>query len=65
MPKQALSLMDVLAPPVNRWLVEISRNKAELPAGVHIVRFGEGDDDLAEDGEDVGAKAEPRTTATA
>lgn len=33
------SLMDVLAPPGNRWLVELSRRKGELPPGVTVVRF--------------------------
>ena len=52
MTQKALSLMDVLAPPGNRWLVEISRRKTDLPPGVHIVRFGDGDDDSLEDGGD-------------
>ena len=52
MTQKALSLMDVLAPPGNRWLVEISRRKTDLPPGVHIVRFGDADDDSLEDGGD-------------
>jgi hypothetical protein len=57
MNQQAVSLIDVLTPPGNRWLKELSRRKRELPAGVRIVRFGEGDDDAAENDEGAGAKA--------
>lgn len=49
MNQRAMSLMDVLAPPGNTWLKELSRRKSDLPAGVHIVRFNDADDDLAED----------------
>lgn len=42
---QGMSLLDVLAPPGNRWLMELSRRKAELPPGVRIVRFDNGDDE--------------------
>jgi hypothetical protein len=45
MTQRAMSLMDVLAPPGNDWLKELSRRRSELPKGVHIVRFGEGDED--------------------
>jgi len=45
MTRRAMSLMDVLAPPGNDWLKEISRRRTELPKGVHIVRFGENDDE--------------------
>ncbi len=45
MTRRAMSLMDVLAPPGNDWLKEISRRGSELPKGVHVVRFGEGDED--------------------
>ena len=38
MTQRAMSLMDVLAPPGNDWLRELSRRKSDLPAGVHIVR---------------------------
>ena len=36
MTQRTLSLMDVLAPPGNQWLAELSRRKADLPAGVQI-----------------------------
>jgi hypothetical protein len=40
-------LIDILVPPGNRWLAELSRCR-DLPAGVRIVRFGN-DEDLAEE----------------
>jgi hypothetical protein len=49
MNQRTMSLMDVLTPPGNDWLRELSRRKSDLPAGVHIVRFNDADDDLAED----------------
>ncbi len=49
MNQRAMSLMDVLTPPGNSWLRELSRRKSDLPAGVHIVRFNDADDELAED----------------
>lgn len=60
MTQRSVSLMDVLAPPGNHWLRDLSLRKEGLPAGVHIVRFGDVDDDRDEDGENaVGAhKAE-------
>lgn len=51
MTRRAMSLMDVLAPPGNDWLKELSRRRSELPAGVHIVRFGTDDDDSVADEE--------------
>ena len=60
MTRRAMSLMDVLVPPGNDWLKEISRRKTDLPAGVHIVRFGDGDDESATDDESAGAKAKRR-----
>lgn len=65
MTQRTLSLMDVLAPPGNRWLEELSRRKADLPAGVQIVRFGDADDELGEDveGEDAVAKARKAVAA--
>jgi len=51
MTQPAASLMDVLAPPENHWLKELFRRKAELPAGVSVVRFSGAEDDPAEDGE--------------
>lgn len=56
MTHRAMSLMDVLVPPGNDWLKGLSRRKTDLPAGVHIVRFGEDDDDLADDGASAGMK---------
>lgn len=49
MTQQAASLIEILSPPGNRWLMEISRRKSDLPEGVRIVRFNEGDDDLLEE----------------
>ncbi|MFA4968281.1 MAG: hypothetical protein WC540_01510 [Sulfuritalea sp.] len=60
MTRRAMSLMDVLVPPGNDWLKEISRRKTDLPPGVHIVRFGDGDDESAIDDESTGAKARRR-----
>jgi hypothetical protein len=45
MAQQSMSLIDVLRPPVNRWLIELARSKSALPAGVRVVRFGNGDDE--------------------
>lgn len=59
MNQQAVSLMDVLAPPGNHWLKELSHRKTDLPPGVHIVRFSEGDDELAEDGDAAVTPARP------
>ena len=58
MTRRAMSLMDVLAPPGNDWLRELSRRKTDLPAGVQIVRFSAADDDQADD--DEGAAATTR-----
>ena len=57
MTQRAMSRLDVLAPPGNDWLKEISRRRTDLPVGVKIVRFGDGEDELAEDGEGSGAKS--------
>lgn len=65
MTRRAMSLMDVLAPPGNDWLRELSRRKADLPAGVHIVRFSDADDEAADDAEKVGGKAKRRTEMAA
>lgn len=56
MNQQAMSLMDVLAPPGNRWLMELSRRKSDLPPGVQIVRFNDVEDDPDEDGAGAGTK---------
>jgi len=45
MTQHSMSLIDVLAPPANQWLKELSKRKTNLPAGVRIVRFGDEDDD--------------------
>jgi hypothetical protein len=60
MTRRAMSLMDVLVPPGNEWLKELSRRKTDLPPGVHIVRFGDGEDESAMDDESAGAKARRR-----
>lgn len=54
MNRRAMSLMDVLAPPGNDWLRELSRRHYDLPAGVRIVRFGDVDDDPLLDDEGTG-----------
>ncbi len=60
MNQRAMSLMDVLMPPGNDWLRELSRRKSDLPAGVHIVRFSDADDEATEDSYAVGEKARRR-----
>lgn len=65
MTQRAMSLMDVLAPPGNDWLRELSRRKSDLPAGVHIVRFSDADDEPTEDSEAAGEKSKRREKATA
>jgi hypothetical protein len=65
MTQRSLSLMDVLMPPGNDWLAELSRRKTDLPPGVHIVRFGDGDDDLAEEDANGDAKAGRRNRLAA
>ncbi len=45
MNQHTISLIDVITPPENRWLKELSRRKADLPIGVRVVRFSDGDDD--------------------
>ena len=64
MTPQAMSLMDVLAPPGNRWLMELSRRKADLPPGVQIVRFNDAEDDPDEGGAGAGTKPGRRKTAS-
>jgi len=56
MDQHTISLIDILTPPANRWLKGLSRRKENLPVGVRVVRFSDGDDD------DVAA---PRRTASA
>jgi hypothetical protein len=64
MSHRAMSLLDVLAPPGNDWLKEISRRRTNLPAGVHIVRFGDGDDDLVvEDDRAAATRRQPQKAA--
>ena len=65
MTRRAMSLMDVLAPPGNDWLRELSRRKTDLPAGVQIVRFSDTDEDQGEDAEAVGTATRHRKHATA
>jgi hypothetical protein len=64
MTRRAMSLMDVLAPPGNDWLKELSRRRSELPKGVHIVRFGEGDEDPVLE-EDHGSSKQRQTAKAA
>jgi len=60
MTRRSMSLMDVLAPPGNKWLKELARRKNDLPPGVHVVRFSDGDDESAADEENSGAKSRQR-----
>jgi len=60
MTRRSMSLMDVLAPPGNKWLKELARRKTDLPAGVHVVRFSDNDDDSATDHENTGTKSRQR-----
>ncbi len=60
MTRRSMSLLDVLAPPGNNWLKELSRRRSDLPPGVRIVKFGEGDDEPFDDGERTGSKARRR-----
>lgn len=60
MTRRAMSLMDVLVPPGNDWLKELARRKTDLPAGVHIVRFSDSDDETAVDDESASAKTRRR-----
>jgi hypothetical protein len=63
MNQRVVSLMDVLAPPGNDWLKEISRRRSDLPAGVHVVRFSDADDEPAGDGETENSKPRSRKAA--
>ncbi len=65
MNQRVVSLMDVLAPPGNDWLRELSRRRSDLPACVHIVRFSEADDELADDSETGAAKSRQRNKMAA
>jgi len=44
MSKHRLSLLDVLNPPANPWLKEISKPNAKVPVGVRVVRLNDDDD---------------------
>ncbi len=63
MNQRVVSLMDVLAPPGNDWLKEISRRRSDLPAGVHVVRFSDADDELVADAETECSKPRSRKAA--
>ena len=65
MTQRAMSLMDVLVPPGNAWLRELSRRKTDLPAGVHIVRFSDADDETTEESASAGGKSRRREKMTA
>lgn len=62
MNRQAISLIDVLMPPGNRWLMELSRRKSDLPPGVRIVRFNDNEDDTGE-AEESAAEGQRRKAA--
>lgn len=61
MTQHTISLIDVLTPPLNQWLREISRRKTNLPAGVRVVRFSDGDDDGFDPPEEIVAPSTPRS----
>ncbi len=65
MTHRAMSLMDVLAPPGNDWLRELSRRKTDLPPCVQIVRFSDADDALVDDEEGTKVKTGLRKHVTA
>jgi len=48
-----MSLIDVLVPPENPWLKKLSKSKANLPAGVRVVRFTVDDDDRLDNYQEV------------
>ena len=52
-----MSLIDILEPPANQWLKELSKRKANLPAGVRVVRFSDEESEGADDLERAGAPA--------
>jgi hypothetical protein len=56
----AISLIDVLMPPGNRWLMELSRRKSDLPANVRVVRFGGNDEDADDEAEVLAAASAKR-----
>ena len=58
MTQPTMSLIDILEPPANQWLKELSKRKANLPAGVRVVRFSDDDSETAE--ETPGASAPSR-----
>lgn len=66
MNQPSISLIDVLTPPVNQWLKELSRRKANLPTGVRVVRFSESDEDSIDSSESPAAPVRsPRKIAAA
>ena len=65
MNRRTTSLMDVLAPPGNTWLREISRRRTDLPAGVHVVRFGGPEDDSFDEAATPTSKSRSRKKAAA
>lgn len=57
MNQPAISLIDVLSPPVNQWLRDLVRRKTNLPPGVRVVRFSDENDDVTEPAVDVVASS--------
>jgi len=53
MSEYTMSLVDVLVPPENPWLKKVSKSKANLPAGVRVVRFNADDDERFDNFEEV------------
>jgi hypothetical protein len=65
------SLVDILQPPRNNWLRNLSRRKSALPANVRVVRFSSYEEDETEIAEPTAAiairqnRASPTQTANA
>lgn len=53
MSQYTMSIIDVLVPPENPWLKKLAKSKANLPAGVRVVRFNVDDDDRLDNLEEV------------
>jgi len=58
MNRHTMSLIDILYPPVNQWLKDVSKCKANRPLGVRVVRFSDDDEGIDE------RVAKPRRKAT-
>ncbi len=48
MPSTGISLMEILDPPGNPWLRDLTKCKTALPAGIRLLRHAGGEDDTFE-----------------